>query len=66
MLWTIAVVLVILWLLGLMVGYTESVFIHGLSAIAVVLLLVSLIQEVNINRKLKYILRNRNYIGPSR
>ena len=61
MLWTIAVVLIIFWMLGMMAGYTTGLFIHGLSAIAVVLLLVSLIQEVNIYRELRHMLRSRNH-----
>jgi hypothetical protein len=40
MLYTIAVVLVILWLLGLVTGYTIGAFIHVLLVIALVLLLV--------------------------
>ena len=40
MLYTIAVVLLILWLLGLVSGYTIGAFIHVLLVIALVLLLV--------------------------
>lgn len=40
MLYTLAVLLVILWLLGLVSGYTVGAFIHVLLVIAVVLLLV--------------------------
>jgi Family of unknown function (DUF5670) len=40
MLYTIAVILLILWLLGLVSGYTIGAFIHVLLVIAVVLLLV--------------------------
>ena len=61
MLRTIAVILIILWLLGLMAGYTTGFFIHGLAAIAVVLLLISLIQEVNIYRELNHMLRSSTY-----
>ena len=43
MLYTIAVVLLILWLLGLVSGYTIGAFIHVLLVIAVVLFLVGLI-----------------------
>jgi len=43
MLYTIAVVLLILWLLGLVSGYTIGAFIHVLLVIAVVLLLVGLV-----------------------
>ena len=43
MLYTIAVVLLILWLLGLVSGYTIGAFIHVLLVIAVVLVLVQLL-----------------------
>lgn len=43
MLYTIAVVLLILWLLGLVTGATIGGFIHILLVIAVVMILVSLI-----------------------
>jgi len=44
MLWTIAVVLIILWLLGFVSSYTMGGFIHILLVIAVIMVLVSLIQ----------------------
>jgi hypothetical protein len=44
MLWTIAVVLVILWLLGLVSGYTMGNFIHILLVIAIIVVLVNVIQ----------------------
>jgi hypothetical protein len=44
MLWTIAVVLVVLWLLGLVTAYTMGGFIHVLLAIAVVTVLIRVIQ----------------------
>jgi hypothetical protein len=44
MLWTIFVILLILWLLGLVSGYTLSGFIHILLVIAVVILIIRLIQ----------------------
>lgn len=44
MLWTIFVILLILWLLGLVSGYTLSGFIHILLVIAVVILIINLIQ----------------------
>jgi hypothetical protein len=44
MLWTIAVVLIILWLLGLVSGYTMGNFIHILLVIAIVIVLVRVIQ----------------------
>jgi hypothetical protein len=43
MLYTIAVILLVLWLLGLVSGYTIGAFIHVLLVIAVVLLLVGLV-----------------------
>jgi hypothetical protein len=42
-LYTIAVVLLILWLLGLVSGYTIGAFIHVLLVIALVLVLVQLV-----------------------
>jgi len=43
MLYTIAVVLLILWLLGLVTSYTIGGFIHILLVVAVVMILVNLI-----------------------
>jgi hypothetical protein len=59
MLWTIAVVLVVMWMLGLVSGYVMGSFIHIFYAAAVALLVVSLSQEVTINRKLRNVLRSR-------
>jgi hypothetical protein len=42
-LYTVAVVLLILWLLGMVSGYTIGAFIHVLLVVAVVLVLVQLI-----------------------
>jgi len=47
MLWTIAVVLLILWLLGLVSSYTMGGFIHVLLVIAIVLVLIRIIQGRN-------------------
>jgi len=44
MLWTIAVILIVLWLLGLVSGYTLGNFIHILLVIAIIVLLVGFIQ----------------------
>jgi hypothetical protein len=44
MLWTIAVILVILWLLGLVSSHTMGGFIHILLVIAVIVVLVRVIQ----------------------
>lgn len=43
MLYTIAVILLVLWLLGLVSGYTIGAFIHVLLVIAIVLVLVGFI-----------------------
>ena len=43
MLYTIAVVLIVLWLLGLVTGYTMGAFIHVLLVVAVVMILVNII-----------------------
>lgn len=44
MLWTIFVILLVLWLLGLVTSYTMGGFIHILLVIAVVILIINLIQ----------------------
>jgi hypothetical protein len=44
MLWTIAVILIVLWALGLVSSYTMGGFIHALLVIAVIVVLVGLIQ----------------------
>jgi len=44
MLWTIAVVLMILWLLGLVSGYTMGYFIHILLVVAIIVILIQVIQ----------------------
>ena len=44
MLYTIAVILVILWLLGLVTSYTLGGFIHVLLVIALVVIVIHLIQ----------------------
>ena len=43
MLYTIAIILVILWLLGLVSSYTMGGFIHILLVVAIVVILVNLI-----------------------
>ncbi|MFT0546451.1 lmo0937 family membrane protein [Allopusillimonas ginsengisoli] len=43
MLYTIAVILLVLWLLGLVTSYTVGGFIHILIVVAIVLVLVRLI-----------------------
>jgi hypothetical protein len=44
MLWTLAVLLVVLWALGLVTSYTMGGFIHILIVLAVVVVVVRLIQ----------------------
>ena len=44
MLWTIGVILLILWLLGLVGGYTMGGVIHVLLVIAIVVVLIQVIQ----------------------
>ena len=44
MLWTLAVVLLVLWALGLVSSYTMGGFIHILLVIAIVVVLVRIIQ----------------------
>jgi Family of unknown function (DUF5670) len=44
MLWTIFVILLVLWLLGLVSSYTLGGFIHLLLIIAIVVLVIQLIQ----------------------
>jgi len=43
MLWTIAVILLVLWLLGLVTSYTVGGFIHMLLVIAIVVILLRII-----------------------
>jgi hypothetical protein len=44
MLWTIFVILLVLWLLGLVSSYTLGGFIHLLLIIAIVVLVIQLVQ----------------------
>jgi hypothetical protein len=44
MLWTAFVILLIMWLLGLMTGYTMGGVIHILLVIAIVVMLIRVIQ----------------------
>lgn len=43
MLWTLAVILIILWMLGLVSSYTMGGFIHVLLVIAIIVILLRLI-----------------------
>lgn len=47
MLWTIAVLLLILWLLGMVSSYTLGGFIHILLVLAVITVLIRVIQGRN-------------------
>jgi hypothetical protein len=43
MLWTISIILIVLWLLGLVSSYTMGGFIHILLVIAIIVIIVRLI-----------------------
>ncbi len=47
MLWTIFVILLVMWLLGMVSGYTIGGFIHILLVIAIVVVLIRIIQGRN-------------------
>lgn len=47
MLWTIAMILIIMWLLGMVTSYTMGGLIHILLVIAIVVVLIRLIQGRN-------------------
>lgn len=44
MLWIIAVILIILWLLGIVTSYTMGGFIHVLLVIAIIIVLIRIIK----------------------
>lgn len=44
MLWTIIVILIVLWALGLVTSYTLGGFIHLLLVVAIVVILIQVIQ----------------------
>lgn len=44
MLWTIFVILLVMWALGLVTSYTLGGFVHVLLVIAVVILVINLVQ----------------------
>ncbi|MGA2083081.1 MAG: lmo0937 family membrane protein [Holophaga sp.] len=44
MLWTLAVILIVLWALGLVSGYTLGSFIHVLLVAAIIIVVVRVIQ----------------------
>ncbi|HBC88139.1 MAG TPA: lmo0937 family membrane protein [Lentisphaeria bacterium] len=43
MLYTIAIILIVLWLLGLITSYTMSGFVHVLLVVAIIMILVNFI-----------------------
>ncbi len=43
MLWTLALILLVLWALGLVSGFTMGGFVHALIVIAIVVVLIKLI-----------------------
>lgn len=47
MLWTIAVILVIMWLLGMITSYTLGGFLHLLLVLALIAVLIRVIQGRN-------------------
>lgn len=44
MLWTIFVILLVLWMLGLLTGYTLGGFLHALLVIAIIVVLIQVLQ----------------------
>lgn len=44
LLWTLAVILIILWLLGLVTSYTLGGFVHILLVLAIIVILIRVIQ----------------------
>jgi len=44
MLWTIFVILLVLWLLGLVTSYTLGGFVHILLVLAIIFLVINLVQ----------------------
>ena len=44
LLWTIAIILVILWVLGLVTSYTLGGFVHILLVLAIIVVLIRVIQ----------------------
>jgi hypothetical protein len=44
MLWTIAVILIVLWALGLVTSYTMGGFVHIILVIAIIVVVVGFIQ----------------------
>ncbi len=44
MLWTVAVILIVLWLLGMVSSYTMGGFVHILLVLAIIVILINVIQ----------------------
>lgn len=44
MLWTLFVILIILWAMGLLTGYTMGGIIHALLVVAIIVILIQVIQ----------------------
>jgi hypothetical protein len=49
MLYTIAIILVVLWILGLITGYTMGAFIHILLVAAIIIVLINIISGRKLN-----------------
>ena len=60
MLWSIALILTFLWMLGRVAGFTVGSFNDILFITAIALLVVILGEEIMINQKLKQVLRRRS------
>ena len=54
LLWTIAVILVIMWLLGLVTSYTLGGFIHILLVLAIIVILIRVIQASRPSKKINW------------
>ena len=54
MLWTIAVILAVLWLLGLVSSYTMGGFIHILLVLAIIVVLINVIQGRRARNELEH------------
>jgi hypothetical protein len=44
LLWTVAIILIILWLLGLVTSFTLGGFVHILQVLAIIVILIRVIQ----------------------
>lgn len=44
LIWTVAIVLVVLWLLGMVTSYTLGGVLHGLLVVAVIVVVIRLLQ----------------------